>query len=242
LVAADKSAAANSDAAAASTALRIILVAERLFSEQGRDGVSLRKISATAGQSNNFAVQYHFGSKEGLIHAILAHRLPRIETMRRELLDEALARDPKPDVRTLLDVIMQPLAVEVLDPTSRYVSFTAQFVQDQVAAIRVWQKSDLQYYGQVGVQAANLMIARLDHLPLPIRSARIRNISAACIASLANYERRQAQSPRSRRDAAAELPFNAFVTDLLDTTAAALLAPLSREARAALSITERSST
>jgi hypothetical protein len=137
---------------------------------------------------------------------------------------------------------MQPLAVEVLDPTSRYVSFTAQFVQDQVAAIRVWQKSDLQYYGQVGVQAANLMIARLDHLPLPIRSARIRNISAACIASLANYERRQAQSPRSRRDAAAELPFNAFVTDLLDTTAAALLAPLSREARAALSITERSST
>jgi AcrR family transcriptional regulator len=240
VAAAGKGTTVDSDADAASTALRIILVAERLFSEHGRDGVSLRKISAAAGQSNNFAVQYHFGSKEGLISAILAHRLPRIEAMRRELLAEALASDPQPSVRALLDVIMQPLVVEVLDPASRYVSFTAQFVQDQVAAIRVWQEADLQYYGQVGLQAANLLIARLDHLPSPIRSARVRNISTACLASLANYERRSTQSVGTRDDAGAEMPLHAFVTDLLDTTAAALLAPLSREAKAALSISERS--
>ena len=44
----------------------IIVAAERLIAERGVD-VPLRDIAAAAGQRNNSAVQYHFGSRDGLI-------------------------------------------------------------------------------------------------------------------------------------------------------------------------------
>ncbi|MET0908751.1 MAG: helix-turn-helix domain-containing protein, partial [Ilumatobacteraceae bacterium] len=58
------------------SARRIVEVAERLFALHGIDGVSLRQIAAAAGTANNSAVNYHFGSKDGLITAIFQYRLP----------------------------------------------------------------------------------------------------------------------------------------------------------------------
>lgn len=48
--------------------------AERLFLEHGYDGVSVRAINAAAGL-NPGAVHYHFGSKEGVVAALLEDRL-----------------------------------------------------------------------------------------------------------------------------------------------------------------------
>ena len=48
---------------APTTALQLLLAAERLFAEHGLAGVSLRQISIEAGSSNNSAIRYHFGSK-----------------------------------------------------------------------------------------------------------------------------------------------------------------------------------
>ena len=49
-----------------STKQQIVLTAERLFAEQGLDGVSLRQLAAAAGNANKSAVRYHFGSKEAI--------------------------------------------------------------------------------------------------------------------------------------------------------------------------------
>src|SRR3546814_113664 len=54
----------------------IVRAAERLFGEDGVSLVSLRQIAIAANQVNNFAVQYHFGDKDGLIQAIFQRRLP----------------------------------------------------------------------------------------------------------------------------------------------------------------------
>lgn len=51
----------------------LVLSALRLFARHGIEGVSLRQITAEAGQSNQSVVQYYFQSKEGLIEAVLAH-------------------------------------------------------------------------------------------------------------------------------------------------------------------------
>ena len=42
--------------------------AEQLFAAHGVDGVSLRQITREAGQRNTTALQYHFGSRDGLLH------------------------------------------------------------------------------------------------------------------------------------------------------------------------------
>lgn len=53
---------------------RILDVAERLFAEQGFAATSMRTITSEAGV-NLSAVNYHFGSKDGLVQAIFTRRL-----------------------------------------------------------------------------------------------------------------------------------------------------------------------
>ncbi|TZG25816.1 TetR/AcrR family transcriptional regulator [Sphingomonas montanisoli] len=85
--------------------IKLILTGERLFSEQGVDGVPLREIALAAGQANNTAVHYHFGSREGLIAAISAYRIAELDRVRGRMLAD-LARQAKPaDLRELLKVL-----------------------------------------------------------------------------------------------------------------------------------------
>ena len=52
---------------------RLLDVAEELFAEKGVSGTSLRLLTRTAG-TNLAAVHYHFGSKDGLLDAVLERR------------------------------------------------------------------------------------------------------------------------------------------------------------------------
>ncbi|MGO4759077.1 TetR family transcriptional regulator, partial [Streptomyces sp. 2MCAF27] len=47
----------------------ILTAAERLFAERGVYAVSNRQVSEAAGQGNNAAVGYHFGTKADLVRA-----------------------------------------------------------------------------------------------------------------------------------------------------------------------------
>ena len=55
---------------AVATRARIVSAAERLFAERGIDATTLAQINRAANQRNRSAVQYHFGNKQGVIHAI----------------------------------------------------------------------------------------------------------------------------------------------------------------------------
>ena len=66
---------------------RILDAAERLFAENGFDSTSIRAIT-TAAEANLAAVSYHFGSKDGLIHAALARRLGPMNRERLARLEE----------------------------------------------------------------------------------------------------------------------------------------------------------
>ena len=73
--------AARSDRAS-TTQEAILTAAERLFAEHGVFAVSNRQVSEAAGQGNNAAVGYHFGTKTDLVRAIeQKHRGP-IEQLR----------------------------------------------------------------------------------------------------------------------------------------------------------------
>jgi len=78
---------------APSTQEQIVRAAERLFARHGIEGVSLRQIGAAAGNGNNSAVQYHFGSKDQLIQAIFEDRLPRLHERRKLLIAERRPND-----------------------------------------------------------------------------------------------------------------------------------------------------
>jgi AcrR family transcriptional regulator len=69
----------------------IMTAAERLFAERGLPSVSARQISEAAGQGNTAAVGYHFGTKTGLIHAIIRRHTQDIEKIRSRMADAVLS-------------------------------------------------------------------------------------------------------------------------------------------------------
>ncbi|HET6720448.1 MAG TPA: TetR/AcrR family transcriptional regulator [Rhodocyclaceae bacterium] len=65
---------------------RILDAAERLFMEHGYDGASMRMLTTAAGV-NLAAINYHFGSKEGLMQAVFKRRLAWLNGERLRVLD-----------------------------------------------------------------------------------------------------------------------------------------------------------
>ena len=66
---------------------RILDVAEHLFADSGFTATSLRDITSAAGV-NLASVNYHFGSKEGLLSAVLHRRIGPLNERRLARLDE----------------------------------------------------------------------------------------------------------------------------------------------------------
>jgi AcrR family transcriptional regulator len=66
---------------ASSTQEAILKAAERLYAEHGMFAVSNRQVSEAAGQGNNAAVGYHFGTKADLVRAIEQKHRASIERL-----------------------------------------------------------------------------------------------------------------------------------------------------------------
>ncbi|NGO43846.1 TetR/AcrR family transcriptional regulator [Streptomyces ureilyticus] len=84
-----------------STRERLLDAAERLFAEHGFAATSLRTVTVTAG-ANVAAVNYHFGSKEGLLRAVVDRAMTSVNGERLRLLEELRASDRKPTVEQLV--------------------------------------------------------------------------------------------------------------------------------------------
>lgn len=83
--------------------------AERLFADVGIDGASLRSITAEAG-ANLASVNYHFGSKEGLVRAVLSRRFRPITELRLAALDGCEAdSDESPELECVLRAFVAPV-------------------------------------------------------------------------------------------------------------------------------------
>ncbi len=93
----------------ADTKEQILDVAERLFADRGFHATALRDITGEAGV-NLASVNYHFGSKEALLAAVLERRLSPINARRLELLDaiEAAAGNGAPNAEDVIRAFLSP--------------------------------------------------------------------------------------------------------------------------------------
>ncbi len=109
----------------------ILTAAERLFAEHGVMAVSNRQVSEAAGQGNNTAVGYHFGTKTDLVRAIVRKHAERIERVRLRILVEI---GDSSDVRDWVACLVRPTAdhLAALGNPTWFARFGAQVMTDPV--------------------------------------------------------------------------------------------------------------
>lgn len=94
--------------------LRLVEAAEQLFAERGFEAVSVRDITKRASM-NIASINYHFGSREGLVAAVMTRyitpindeRLARIEALERRWSGKSVP------LEEILDAFVRPLATQV---------------------------------------------------------------------------------------------------------------------------------
>lgn len=105
---------------------RLIAAAERLFAERSWEAVSVRSIVAAA-NVNLAALNYHFGSKQGLLREIFAGRAKPIVQERMQLLEEIRNRGGVPSLEELLEAFLRPaLSIEEHRGGSTFVKLRAR--------------------------------------------------------------------------------------------------------------------
>lgn len=93
--------------AGAETRERLLVAATRAFAEHGVANASLLDITRQANQRNRGAVHYHFGSREGLLAAVLEQHADFLAEREHALLDVARAR-PHDDLASALEALVRP--------------------------------------------------------------------------------------------------------------------------------------
>ncbi|HNJ96799.1 MAG TPA: helix-turn-helix domain-containing protein [Ilumatobacteraceae bacterium] len=194
---------------------RLLDTAEELLDRHGIDGVSIRTVTKASGHRNSSAVNYHFGTREQLIAAVLERRQVTIEARRAALLDHLEAEgDLSP--ATAVRVAMLPL-VELLDDAAgrRYIRLLHQAANHP----DYYQRTATEYSASIS-RTAKWVTPLVAHLPAERQFGRLRLGILLALTALAD----QARTIDRLDGDGYVLDAQCFADDLLAVTVAALKA------------------
>lgn len=196
--------------------MALILAAERLFAERGIEAVALRHVNQAANQKNMSAAHYHFGSRDGLVRAVLMYRWPALDARRRAYLERPAEGK---DIRFYLEAFIAPLLDELRprEEGNHYIRFMQQYerYRGDYALARELSPAGVAIYGN---------LARLiGYLPPDVRDLRIGYLINMIHSVLATAEERL-----DKREIAHD-EITLIGANLLDMFASALTAPLSAD-------------
>lgn len=107
---------------------KLIDAGERLMGIHGIDAPTLQAIAVEAGQANKYAVQYHFGGRDGLIDAIFAVRMRQIRMRRAYLIDLIAENGLDQDLSALIEAVFIPMSEQIDDEGRHsYARFLLQY-------------------------------------------------------------------------------------------------------------------
>lgn len=102
---------------------RLIDAAERLFSERGLT-VPIREIAAAAG-ANGAAVNYHFGSRDGLLTAVVRRKWAAVHFHRERAIERLVAGNPHPSVREIVTAMIEGARTFAAEEGAAWINLTS---------------------------------------------------------------------------------------------------------------------
>jgi AcrR family transcriptional regulator len=177
--------------------------AERLVAERGFRGVAASEVVRAAGQKNNSAIAYHFGSWDGLLDAIWERHTVSINESRGELLERAGSNGPA-ELATLVGIYVDPIVSEMArNEPSYWARFNEQWLA--CAPLNVFEPGTPAPGAQAHnpdpesvaalTKLLNQLVEKVPHLPPDERTRRVALMARFVIGGLAAWER-DAQAQR----------------------------------------------
>jgi AcrR family transcriptional regulator len=97
---------------------RLVIAGEQLFASEGINA-PLTSVLHAAGQRNKAALQYYFGSRRGLLDAILERHVEVIERERAVILEQAAQAGELANLSALVAALLVPAANRLRTPSGR---------------------------------------------------------------------------------------------------------------------------
>lgn len=196
----------------------LLRAGEHLFARLGIDGVRVREINVLARQRNSSALHYHFGSRDGLLEAILDRHREPIEARRAAMLDDLDAQDRTDDLRAVVETVVVPLAIELATESGRdYLRILPQVSPRK--SLPVGKLPDA--FGPDGIRRS----LRYAHRCLPDLEPRRREDRLANVIDFMAYTvSRRAHD--IELGVAFRLPEEQFIANVVDMSVGALRAPV----------------
>ena len=209
------------------TKSQIKIAAQNLFARHGVDGVTVQQIVAAAGQRNNAALHYHFGSREELIRQLVVDGAMVLDARRQAMLREMETRGGPTSIRDVLVVLVMPVIELGYDDRWRsYIRFTSILH----ASDRETLRTALNNRWNSGYVACFTHLKRMMALPAEIAEQRLSIFTIYANAILSARE--AALENRHRKSRLWDQNFT--IENILDTLEATITSPPSAATNALL--------
>jgi AcrR family transcriptional regulator len=222
----------NARATSEDTRNQIKAAAQMLFARHGVDAVTVQEIVDAAGQRNNAALHYHFGSKEELIRQMVVDGAAVLDERRRGMLEEIEARGGPRSIREVLLVLVMPVIELGEDERWRgYIRFTSNLQASDPNALR----AALNNRWNTGYVACFNHLKTMLPLPAAIIEQRLSIFSIYANSILSAHE----AALETRNTKSSRLWGQRFtIENILDTLEATITCPMSEPTQAKLRDTE----
>lgn len=207
------------DRPAGSTRERLQRAGERLFARDGIHRVRLREINELAGQRNPSALHYHFGSRQGLVDAILVDHQRAMDVELVPRLDDMESRATPPPIREIVETTVGPLAAELRTESGRDFLRIIPQILDMVNLNVRDAGSPPGVASNQPARTLALLDRRLAGLPRAVRRERL----VAYVLLLTGLMAERAQ--RLEEATTTTLDHDQFVTHVVDVVTSVLEAP-----------------
>ncbi|MCU1486602.1 MAG: transcriptional regulator, tetR family [Actinomycetia bacterium] len=204
---------------ASATREKLLDAATKAFAEHGVLNASLLDITRQAGQRNRGALHYHFGSRDGVLVAVLERHVGFLAQREGELLAKALETSELPPV---VEAIVRP-AVELAESGWRgrcCLLIIAELAEEDPRDLAPDVTAALDRTGGLAVYAT--LAERMPPMPAAVLHERQALITEFILRSVADRARLLGR----RRKGRPQLELEDFVANLVAMVAAAVAAPL----------------